>query len=479
MGEATPIPIRLTGLTALRWAWRFARDPLMTTCRTLDVFGPFVMLSDALPFTPPLTKPHRVVLLGVPLVLTAGAEFHRELLSDTATWRGVSLLPGGPRNSAARRISLGLTRTTGGRHAHYRKLLACPLRKASVNALIEDMARLAEAEVESWPAGESINLWEYARRLMRRFAVELLFGGNSEQGYLIADLLSQLMEGKWGPSAFLLPIHLPITSYGRIVRKSELLERHLLKWAGSKRGRIDVRDPASIIVNSPDADGDPQDDAAIVGQIPSLFAAAFEAGQSALTWTLILLMQHPRIMAEVFDELSMQVGTASPSLNRAGDLPFLDAVVKEAMRILPPVPLQIRVAQYDTTIATHSTPKGTRVILNALLTSRMSEVFPEGDVFRPERWFKIAPTVFEFPVFSGGPHSCPGYWFGLSAVKVALAAILTRYRMALPAGVRIDYMVQPTLRPLDSIPVFLHRQDGAFASMPVSGKIRNLVRFPQ
>jgi len=154
-------------------------------------------------------------------------------------------------------------------------------------------------------------------------------------------------------------------------------------------------------------------------------------------------------------------------------------VVKEAVRILPPVPLQIRVAQYDTTIATHSAPKGTRVILNALLTSRMSEVFPEGDVFRPERWFKIAPTVFEFPVFSGGPHSCPGYWFGLSAVKVALAAILTRYRMALPAGVRIDYMVQPTQRPLDSIPVFLHRQDGAFASMPISGKIRNLVRFPQ
>ena len=49
------------------------------------------MLSEALPFTPPFIKPQRVVLLGVPLVLTAGAEFHRELLLDTATWRGVSL----------------------------------------------------------------------------------------------------------------------------------------------------------------------------------------------------------------------------------------------------------------------------------------------------------------------------------------------------------------------------------------------------
>jgi cytochrome P450 len=479
MGESTPIPVCLTGLTALRWAWRFARDPLMATRRIFDAFGPFVMLAEALPFRPPFIKSQHVVLLGTPLLLTAGAGFYREILSDTATWRGVSLLPGGPRKSAARRISAGLTRTTGDRHAHYRKLLACPLRKTRVNALIKDMAGLAEAEVASWPVGESINLWEYSRRLMRRFAVELLFGGNTAQGYMIADLVSRLMEGKWSLSAFTFPINLPITSFGRIVRESELLELHLLEWARSKRGHVDVRDLASIIMNSSGANGDPLDDAGIVGQIPSLFAAAFEASQSALTWTLFLLMQHPRIMAEVFGELSTRLGNPSISLDGVGDLPFLDAVVKEAMRILPPVPLQIRVAQYDTTIATHFTPKGTRVILNTFLTNRMPELFPEGDVFRPERWFAIAPTAFEFPVFSGGPHSCPGYWFGLTTLKVALAAILTRYRMALPAGARIDYMVQPTMRPIHSIPVLLRRQDGAFASTPISGKIRNLVRFPQ
>jgi len=190
-------------------------------------------------------------------------------------------------------------------------------------------------------------------------------------------------------------------------------------------------------------------------------------------------MQHPRVMAEVFDELSTRLGNSTISLESIGDLPYLDAVVKESMRILPPVPLQIRVAQYDTSIATHSTPKGTRVILNTFLTNRMPELFPDGDVFRPERWFTIAPTAFEFPVFSGGPHSCPGYWFGLTTLKVALAAILTRYRMALPAGARIDYMVQPTMRPIQSMSVFLHRQDRAFASTPIGGEIQNLVRFPQ
>jgi cytochrome P450 len=214
MGEATATPVRLTGTTALRWAWQFARDPLMTTRHSFEAFGPFVILAEALPFTVPFIKTDRVILLGAPLVWAAGAAFHRELLSDTATWRGVSLLPGGPRNSAARRISLGLSRITGDRHEHYRNLLLPSLSKASVTALTEKLARLAEAEVMSWSTGETIDLWVHVSRLMRRFAIELLFGGPSEEAYLIADLVSRLMERKWARSAFAFPINLPITSYG-------------------------------------------------------------------------------------------------------------------------------------------------------------------------------------------------------------------------------------------------------------------------
>jgi cytochrome P450 len=191
-------------------------------------------------------------------------------------------------------------------------------------------------------------------------------------------------------------------------------------------------------------------------------------------------MQHPRIAADLVDEFRDKLGSRLPSLDGVIELPLLDAVVKESMRILPPVPLQIRVAQCDTTIAGHDIPKGTRVMLNTFLTNRLPELYPEGDVFRPDRWFTIAPTALEFPVFSGGPHSCPGYWFGLTAIKVALTAILTRYRMSLPLHARIDYRVQPTMRPLQSVAALLHLQDGGkLPATPISGKIRNLVSFPQ
>jgi len=473
MDDSMPVAVRVSGLNAWRWALRVGLDPLTATRRVFDDLGRFVVLAEALPF---IRRP-RAILLNIPLVLTAGAAFNRELLSDPATWRGVSLLPGGPRNSAARRLSMGLTRTTGQQHAHYRKLVAPPMRKTNVNALAEKMARLAEVEVASWSAGEVIDVWEFPRRLMRSFAVELLFGGNSEQTYVIADTVSRLMESKWGGSAFAFRINLPITSYGRTVRDSAGLEQRLLEWARKKRGQLDDRDLASIIVNSPDADGNPPSDATIVGQIPSLFAAAFEAGQSALTWTLLLLAQHPSVAARLLDELRCKIGATLSGLSEAGDIAYLDAVVRESMRILPPVPLQLRVAQRDTEIFGHPVPRGTRVILNAFLTNRMPHLYPDADVFRPERWFTISPTAFDFPVFSAGPHSCPGYWFGSIAVKIALAAILTRYRLALAPGARIDYRVQPTMRPLQSVRMRLHAQDGAFTAVPVSGRIRDLVKL--
>ena len=142
-------PVRLTGPAALRWGLRFARDPLMATRQCFEAHGGFVMLTDALPFV----RPRGVAMLGVPLVLTAGAAFHGELLSDPGTWRGVSLLPGGPRHSAARRIGAGLTRMTGRRHAYCRSLIGPALRKASIDALTGRMAALAQAEVATWPVG--------------------------------------------------------------------------------------------------------------------------------------------------------------------------------------------------------------------------------------------------------------------------------------------------------------------------------------
>lgn len=461
-----PSPPHLTGLAALRFGWHFARDPVAAMRMAYRIYGPLVVVGRVLPFIN-----HRsALLLGVPLILTAGAAFNFEVLNSSA-WRSVSLLPGGPRNSAARRLSDNLTRMTGPRAAHYRRLIAPSLRKSNVDALGAVMTQLAAENIAEWPVGEVIDLGAYVHRLLRLITVELLFGGDKALGYPIADMSIQLMERKWSASVMSLPINLPVTPYGRSLQMAQELELAVIEWVESKRGRLDPRDLVSILVNSPDVDGNPVDSATVARTIPALVMMTSEACQITLTWALILLDQHPQVAQALLAEL----GDLSLSFDAVMALPLLDAVLKETMRILPPAPLQMRVAEQDTTLGGYTVPKRSRVVLSTFMTNRMPDLYSEADRFVPERWSTINPTAFEYLAFSAGPRRCPGYQFGWNVMKIALAIIFKRYRVSLTPGARIDYDVRPTLRPAGRVPVVLNPQDGAFAQAPVRGTLCDLV----
>jgi cytochrome P450 len=471
----TLAPIRLTGAAAMRAGWRLLRDPITAMRENHAEYGPLIVMSDLLPFSGNV----KLAALGLPLILAAGPQFNSEVLSNPAIWRPVAIFPGGPRNSAARRLGAGLARMNGARHAHYRRLMLPPLRKAGVEALGERMIRLAQEEIAAWPAGETIDLWERVCRLMHTFAIGLLFGDDREPGYPIAEMISDLFAAKWSPAVRACPINLPVTPYGQFLEKGEMLERSILDWAGRKRGPLDGGDLLSIMVNSPEEDGNPARDTTIVGLMPQLFGAVFETCQNALIWTIILLAQHPRVAGELLDELQTALADAAATMPAIADLPWLDAVIKESMRILPPAPMQARVALQDTCIAGNPVPKGARVLLSSFVTNRMPERYPQPDSFWPERWASINPTPFEYLVFSAGPRNCPGYLLGTAMVKVAVAAILQRYRIEFPPPGRVDDIAQPGLRPRGRVQAVLQRQDGAFSRSRIEGNISSLVRTLQ
>jgi cytochrome P450 len=468
----TLAPIHLRGPAALRAGWRLLRDPITAMQKNHAEYGRLIVISDLLPFT----RNVKLAALGLPLILAAGPELNNEVLSNPEVWRPVSIFPGGPRNSAARRLGAGLARMNGPRHAHYRRLMLPPLRKTSIEASGDKMIRLAQEEIAAWPAGETIDLWERVCRLMHAYAIGLLFGDDRERGYPIAEMVSDMFALKWSPAVRACPINLPMTPYGQFLKEGETLERCILDWAGKKRGAVDGSDLLSIVVNNPEEDGGAVRDTTIVGLMPQLFGAVFETCQNALIWTLVLLAQHPRVAGELLDELQTGLADAAPTLSGITDLPWLDAVIKESMRIMPPAPMQARVAQQDTSIAGNPVPKGSRILLSSFVTNRMPERYPQPERFWPERWASINPTPYEYLVFSAGPRNCPGYLLGMAMVKVAVAAILLRYRIEFPPNTRVDYIARPGLRPRGKVQAVLQRQDGAFHRSPIAGNIFDLVK---
>jgi cytochrome P450 len=338
------------------------------------------------------------------------------------------------------------------------------------------MARLASEEVSSWPLDKVIDLGLKVRRLVRTLAVGLLFGNDRQRAFPIIELLSKALDYNWSLSVLACPIDLPFTPYGKMLRGGEALERRILEWANCVRGRPDPQNLMSIIVNNPTETGSKLTAEEIVEQMPTLIGATYETCQNAVIWTLILLVQHPRIAQELYEELHHKLAGDTATLDKIEELPLLDAVIKESMILLPPVPNQFRVAERDAKLAGYETPKGLRVLLSVFLTNREPELYYDSDRFLPRRWQTITPTPFEYSVFGGGLHGCPGFWFGLGVVKVALATILVHHRVVLLPQT-INYKVRVNLSPCGPVRAVLHHHGAPFLSAALRGGLTKLVRL--
>jgi cytochrome P450 len=202
------------------------------------------------------------------------------------------------------------------------------------------------------------------------------------------------------------PINLPGLPYHRMMRHAEQVELYLTSWAKRRRGELRSGDLLSLIINSPDQSGNPLCDDQIAGQALTLFGASYETCQTVLTWTLFLLAQHPDVSAALLDEVSM-VPSDPLSTARLEQWTWLDAVVKESMRLLPPVPLQVRKALRDTDLVHCGANRKTRVILSPFLTNRLSDLYPDGDCFKPKAGFVGCPErEAEQAADDGGGRRC-------------------------------------------------------------------------
>jgi cytochrome P450 len=452
-------PRYLGKLRSLSTLLGIAHDPLATTRRLHQRHGPFVLLHY------PHSRPSRPQILGC----IADAELYRAMYSDTETWRGVNVGMRASRNHAASRLSLSVTRLRGARHTHYRHLLTSALSKSAVAGMSQNMATVAQHHVQSWPVDQPINLLPLTEHLMQDLSIKLLFGGDEKRAMPIAQKITYAAAAAWP---------FPGRAYWAWLRVAPKLEAEIMQWAAEKRGQTDRKDILSILVNNADECGEPASRELIGGILTFTFGAAYETSQNALNWTLLLLTQHPAVALELAQEIDEAVAGAIPTMERIGGLPLLDGVVKEAMRLIPPVPMTFRRSTTETTLGDAAIPADMRVLASGHLINRDPVLYQDPARFRPERWRTLQPSPYEYTVFGAGGRMCPGAAFGTQMVKAALAAILSRHGVELVAGSRINYYSSITLSPHPALPVILRRKSKPPVATPFAGKVHELVDLP-
>jgi cytochrome P450 len=367
----------------------------------------------------------------------------------------------------------------GTEHAHYRQLVLPAMRRDRIDKLAGRVAEIVEENIVAWPQDGFVDLLRLVRRVTQAVAIKALFAvGDDESGdaFKAAAFINEHIRMNGDVAVRCCPINITGSPYQRMLRHAERVEAFLSRWAKKHQGTKGQNDLLSLIVNAPDEHGRPLPDALIASHAFTLFGASYETCQTALAWTLILLAQHPEAAVSVLEEavaLNIDAGFAK----QMDSCKWLDAAVKESLRILPPVPYQMREAVEATELAGFLVNARTRIILTSFLTNRLPTRYPEADRFLPERWFAINPNQYEYLVFSAGPRTCVGARFGVLFLKIAIAMILRRFRITIAAGARIDFRVAVTVSPRGSVPVILSPQDGRFRKNPIAGQLTKYVRI--
>jgi cytochrome P450 len=459
MSNQTVMPIYLGRLRSLAALFGIASDPITATTRLHAAHGRFVILQ-----YPHSRRAHPDILACI-----SDPVLYRTVASDPKVWRTVNVGMRAFKQHASYRLSTSVTRLQGVQHAHYRQMLSRPLSKPSVAAMSEVMSVLAKRQAESWPRDQVTDFVPVTANLMQELAVDLLFGDDFERARPVASMIGYAAAAAWP---------FPGPAYFRWLRAAPKLERAINAWMDEKAGNLDPKDILSVLVNNPDEYGNAPNKAIVGSILVFTFGAAYETCQNALLWTLILLTQHPKIAANLADEIAGAVGDGPPSMDKISALPLLDGVTREGLRLFPPVPLQFRRSLMESELGGATIPAGKRVLTSAYLINRDPELYGEPRRFMPERWRNLERPAFEWPVFGAGPRMCPGSLFGLQMFKIALSAILSTHWIELAPHARIDHRSAITLTPYPNVPIILRKKRTATWSSPLAGSINDLVDLP-
>ncbi len=322
--------------------------------------------------------------------------------------------------------------TSGTKHREYRKLLVPPFHGQRMRSYAQSMASAAHDCASKWHEGEDFRAYNFTQSVSLEVILDTVFGVTDpvvRSG--LKALLPELLNLGNGLPMFFKFLRLPVVPSWRrftAVRKqtNELIGQ-LIRDRASSDDRGD--DILSMLLEAEYDDGSRMDELEVRDQLLSILSAGHETTAIAMAWTLYWLHRHPEKLNRLLEDISEQAPTGDPEA--LTQIPYLDAVVNESLRIHPVLPDLARKLRKDTELMGCKLKAGTAVGAVAFLTHRDPEIYEDPDEWIPERFLDHKFSPFEFYPFGGGNRRCIGAAFASFEAKVVLGTLLSAYHFEL------------------------------------------------
>jgi cytochrome P450 len=357
----------------------------------------------------------------------------------------------GPTMQAAKRI-LGesLLTSEGEHHRRQRRLIQPLFHHERIAGFAPTIRQLGERAGDRWVDREVIDVREEMARLTLQIVTRTLFGSGIDEARTarIARALTDVLDQFDRVFSPLLPIteRLPIPSTRRFRRAREVFDEIVYGLIAERRAAgAEGDDLLSRLIRAQDA-GSGMTDQQVRDEAITIFLAGHETTSNALTWTWLLLSEHPDVEARLHERLE--------------DEAFVRAVLHESMRLYPPAWAIGRRALSEHVADGVSIPAGAVVILSPWLMHHDPRWWADPSRFLPERWIDGEPAVrrHAFLPFGGGPRMCIGEGFAELEASVLLATIGRTWRFEHDPAHRVVLEPVVTLRPRGGMPMRVHRR---------------------
>ncbi|KAM6951604.1 cytochrome P450 26A1 [Aplochiton taeniatus] len=403
---------------------------------------------------------YRTHLFGNPTVRVMGAENVKQILLGehklvSAQW------------PASVRTILGsktLSNVHGSQHKSKKKAIMRAFSREALDQYIPVIQEEIRAAVRDWLQRDPcVLVYPEMKRLMFRIAMRILLGFQSQQ---IQEDEQQLVEAfeEMIKNLFSLPIDVPFSGMYRGLRArnfihSKIEENILKKVQGGGDPESKPRDALQQLIDSSQRNGEPFSMQAIKESATELLFGGHETTASTATSLVMFLGLNQEVVRQLRQELTDQeeqgMDLQNLDLDSLEKLPYTGCVIKETLRINPPVPGGFRVALKTFQINGYQIPKGWNVIYSICDTHGVAdEAFPNKEDFQPER-FMGKPledsSRFQYIPFGAGSRMCVGKEFAKVLLKVFLVELSRNTSWTLLNGLP-TMKTGPTVYPTDNLP---------------------------
>ncbi len=302
-------------------------------------------------------------------------------------------------------------------HMRQRKLLLPPFHGPRIAQQEATMVQAAEHSIARWPHDTPFALQPHMQDITLDVILSAVFGfapGPERDRFRV--LVARMLELST-TMAITLPLlrreAFGLSPWGRLMRCLEEVDEALYTEIAARREQGgDHGDVLSLLLSAHDEDGEPMTDGELRDQLLTMLVAGHETTATALSWAFERVLREPAVLSRLRAEADAGVST------------YLDATIKESLRLRPTLPIAARKLTEDYEVGGRVYPAGTVLMPCMYLLHRNAKVWKDPEAFRPERFLDAKPPAYSWIPFGGGVRRCLGAGFALAEMRAVMQTIL-------------------------------------------------------